>query len=273
MGLSREKVFNFIIFLNLILGLWIPFGRLNFRSSVKKKLCKFYELFHLVILISGLVIIVGGDFKINFANTNSVVFFCKLIIHTTGFIGAIFKSLVLLRNKNHLLDLIRNLNSILSNPNFKHFQTKALVKVSRFASNALILQILLFLTIQTSVFILATFSTACKDVSHKAFSNETEDTFEKALGLSKWDSTVRYLVIYNSIVASIRPFKSMAIDCLAFYFFIFVSEQICILEKSLPLACKMESGKDRISRSPFLFTSGGVLNVAAWKKFHCQIAE
>jgi hypothetical protein len=269
MSLRREKVFNFIIFLNLVLGLWIPFGRLNFHSNVKKKLCKIYEMCYLAILISTLMIIVGVDYKLNFTDTNIIIYFGKLIIHTIGYISAIGKSIVLLRNKRGLLDLIRNLNLIISHPVFKQLQTGTLVKVSRFASRVLIFQIVLFSSIQAAAFTVATSSTDYKELAQKAFTNETDDKIEKALGVSKWDSTIRYFVVYSSVIASIRPFKSMAIDSLIFYFFTFVSLQTCILEKSLVLACQMEKGKSA------LFSSGAEhsLNIAAWKKFHCQITE
>jgi hypothetical protein len=126
------------------------------------------------------------------------------IIHAIGYISAIGKSgksIVLLRNKSSLLDLIRNLNSIISNPVYKQLQTGTLVKVSRFVAAA---------------FTLAT-STEFKEEAQKAFTNETDDKIEKALGVSKWDSTIRYFVVF----ASIRSFKSISIDCLIFYFFTF----------------------------------------------------
>lgn len=275
MALRNEKVFKSIIFLNLVLGLWIPFGTLNFRSIAKKKLCKLYEIFNLAILIVMPIIIIGVDFKLNFSDTSIIIYFGKLIIHTIGYLGAIGKSIVLLHSKSRLLDLIRNLNSIISHPVFKQLQTGTLVKVSRFAANVLIIQIVLFLSIQATVFTLATSSTDYKDLAAKAFTNETDDKIEKALGVNKWDSTIRYLVVLNSAIASIRPFKSMAIDCLIFYFFTFVSLQSCILEKSLFLACQMDIGEKKILGRKLFITSGAgnCLNIDAWKKFHCQISE
>jgi hypothetical protein len=275
MALRREKVFNFIIFLNLVLGLWIPFGRLDFHSKVKRKFCKCYEMCYLAILISTLIIIVIVDYKLNFTDSNIIVYFGKLIIHTIGYISAIGKSIVLLRNKSRLLDLIRNLNSIISNPVYKQLQTGTLVKVSKFVSYVLIFQIVLFSSIQAAAFTLAT-STEFKEEAQRAFTNETDDKIEKALGVSKWDSSIRYCVVYSSVVASIRPFKSMAIDCLIFYFFTFVSLQTCILEKSLFLACQMEIKRKNMLGNSAFFTSAEskkCLNIAAWKKFHCQITE